>query len=351
METAAATPPTITLRDVRERLSDLFEPAAWLYWTDFLASAGVGWTAFVLALARPFGSAPHLLLCAVAALALYRAAMFIHELTHLPKGALPGFQWAFDLLVGVPLQLPSFMYLGVHLDHHRRTVYGTSKDPEYLPFASSPPRRIVRYLLEGLFIPVMLLGRFALLAPLSLLLGPRVRTAVVTGASSLAINWSYRREPPAGALRARMLVCETLASALALSVIGLSIAGRIPWTVLGQWALVSASVAVVNQLRTIGAHRWRNAGGEMDVVAQLLDSVNTPGPLGALWAPVGLRFHGLHHFVPDLPYHALGAAHRRLIRDLPPECGYGRTVSGGMLDSLRTLWREATGSRSRGPSS
>src|SRR5436190_15180672 len=120
MEAAAATPPTITLRDVRERLIDLFDPSPVRYWFDLLLSAGVGWTAFGIALAQPFGSPRHLVLSAVAGVALYRAAMFIHELTHLPKDALPGFRWAFDLLVGIPLQFPSFMYVGVHLDHHKK---------------------------------------------------------------------------------------------------------------------------------------------------------------------------------------------------------------------------------------
>jgi fatty acid desaturase len=320
---------------------DLIEPNPVIYWADLLASSATGWTAFALALGRPVWSAGHLGLCLVAALALYRSAMFIHELTHLPKGALRGFHWAWDLIVGIPLQLPSFMYLGVHLDHHKRTVYGTPADPEYQPFATSPRRRIVRYLLEAPAIPILLLARFALLAPLSLLLGPAFRKLVVEGASSLAINWGYRRQPPASGLRRRWLVCETLAAAVGMAAVGLTLAGVLPPRVLGQWYLVSASVAVLNQLRTIGAHRWRNAGGEMDVVSQLLDSVNTPGALAGIWAPVGLRFHALHHFVPDLPYHALGKAHRRLVRALPPQSGYGRTLSRGMWDSLRTVWGEA----------
>src|ERR1043165_9500209 len=163
METVAVQAPTINLRDTRDRVKDLIAPRAGTYWTDMLASAAVGWASFGLALSHPFGSPAHLGLCLIAALALYRAAMFIHELTHLPKGALPGFQWAWDLLIGIPLQLPSFMYLGVHLDHPRPTVYGMPADPEYVPFASGPRRCIVRFLLESLAVPVLLLARFAVL--------------------------------------------------------------------------------------------------------------------------------------------------------------------------------------------
>jgi fatty acid desaturase len=345
METLAAQRSTINLRDTRELVKDLLGVRPGVYWADMLASAAIGWIAFGLSVAEDPWSVRHVVLSLIAALGLYRGAMFIHELTHLPKGALPGFQWAWDLALGIPLQLPSFMYLGVHLDHHRRTVYGTEADPEYLPLASGPRRRIVVFLAQALVIPILLLARFALLAPLSVLLGPRVRRIVVERASSLAINWRYRRDPPSEALRARWLVCESLAAFASMSLISLTIAGYLPASILGQWLLVSTSVAVVNQLRTLGAHRWRNDGAEMDVVSQFLDSVNTPGAVAALWAPVGLRFHALHHFVPDLPYHALAAAHRRLASRLPAESGYARTISTGLAQSVRTVWSEARTTR------
>ena len=57
----------------------------------------------------------------VAVFALYRALLFIHELTHIHRNALPGFRFAWNLFVGIPMLTPSFMYEGVHTTHHKRT--------------------------------------------------------------------------------------------------------------------------------------------------------------------------------------------------------------------------------------
>src|SRR5690606_21780285 len=132
------------------------------------------------------------------------------------------------------------------------------------------------------------------------------------------------------------------------AVIGLAIAGRLPWRAFVVWYLVSAGIAFVNQLRTLAAHRFRNEGDELDVVGQLRDTVNVPGGwLTGLWAPVGLRFHALHHYIPDLPYHALPEAHRRLEAALPPDAPYRAAADRGLIPVLRTLWREAGDTRAR----
>lgn len=336
---------TMTPTEAREICKDLFAPRAGIYWPDLLLSAAAGWTAFVLAAWRPWGP-ERAALTIVAALALYRAVLFTHELTHAAKKDLPFFPAVWDALVGVPLMLPSFMYQEVHTLHHRRTVYGTKGDPEYLPFGVSSPLGIVRYVLEPALIPLFLFLRFALLAPLSLLFGRAARRLVVTAASSLAINYAFRREPPLGPLKARWAVTETAACLFAWAVVALVATGRLPVGVVVQWYVVSAGVGFVNALRTLGAHRYANAGGEMSVEAQMLDSVNVPGnALTELWAPVGLRFHGLHHYLPDLPYHALGTAHRRIVAALPPDDPYFRTVSPGLWAALAGLWRTSLASR------
>ena len=87
---------------------------------------------------------------------------------------------------------------------------------------------------------------------------------------------------------------------------------------------IAACVTLVNQVRTLVAHLWENEGEAMTVTAQYIDTVNVPPPgfLPLLWAPVGLRYHALHHLIPSLPYHSLAEAHRRLVGALDGESPY-----------------------------
>ena len=109
------------------------------------------------------------------------------------------------------------------------------------------------------------------------------------------------------------------------------------------WVLLAGGILVINQIRTLAAHRYENDGREVDSFGQLMDSVNLRGVpiLTALIAPVGLRYHALHHFLPSVPYHSLGALHRRLCRELPREAAYHRTEVGGILPMVRRLWERA----------
>ncbi len=93
-----------------------------------------------------------------------------------------------------------------------------------------------------------------------------------------------------------------------------------------------SGTTLINQVRTLVAHLWENDGEAMTVTAQYLDSVNVPPPalLPGLWAPVGLRYHALHHLLPSLPYHALGEAHRRLSAALEAASPYHRASYPGL---------------------
>jgi fatty acid desaturase len=90
----------------------------------------------------------------------------------------------------------------------------------------------------------------------------------------------------------------------------------------------------------LGAHHYASTGAPLDRGGQLLDSIDTPGALWtALWAPVGLRYHALHHYFPGIPYHNLGTAYRRLISNLPGESAYQELTSPSLPASLGRLYR------------
>ena len=99
--------------------------------------------------------------------------------------------------------------------------------------------------------------------------------------------------------------------------------------------------AVLNQLRTLVAHLWENDGDPMTVTAQYLDSVNVPPPgiMAELWAPVGLRYHALHHLLPSMPYHSLAEAHRRLAKELGADSTYAGANHTGMLTLVARIAR------------
>ena len=319
------------LRAATALTRDIADARPGIYWPDMLASAALGYAALAGAILLDSAWAATVS-GAIAALALYRALLFIHELTHIHRDALPGFRFVWNLLVGIPLLTPSFLYEGVHTLHHARTRYGTAEDPEYLPLGLMKPWTLPLFLVIAVLLPPALLLRSALLVPLGAVIPP-LRRLVWERASSLSTNPAFRRRPPEGEL-ARMAFWQELGASLWAMVL-LASTHWLGWRPLAVLLAVVAATAVLNQLRTLAAHLWTNDGEPMTVTAQYLDSVNVPppGPMPLLWAPVGLRYHATHHLLPSLPYHALGEAHRRLTAEL----GAGSTYHGANYHGLATL--------------
>ena len=319
------------LRVGRELTRDLGTAKGRYYWPDMLISAGVGYAGIAGAIfANSLGLA--IVSGVIASLALYRALMFIHELTHIHRDALPGFRNAWTMIIGIPLLTPSFMYEGVHTLHHKRTQYGTADDPEYLPLALMKPWSLPLFVIVALLAPVALLFRFAVLVPMGAIIPP-IRKALWERASSLSINPDFRRKPPEGAFRTRVLWMETAGFVWAWVV--LASTQVIGWQPLLTALAIVSFTALLNQLRTLVAHLWENEGEPMTVTAQFLDSVNVPppGPIAEIWAPVGLRYHALHHLMPSMPYHDLPEAHRRLRAKL----GSGSTYEGANHPGMLSL--------------
>jgi fatty acid desaturase len=329
------------LRAASDLTRDLNAPKPVVYWTDFLGSALIGYAALIGAImldTTGLAIASGL----IAVLALYRAGSFIHEVTHIKHAAVPGFRFGYNAVIGIPLLVPSFMYEGIHSLHHARTRYGTVDDPEYLPLALMKPYTVPLFVLVASLAPVALLFRFGVFAPLSLVVPP-LRAVVVARYSGLVINPEFRRKAAEGVLRRNWIVQETLASVWAMALIAGAWTGVVPLRSVLIMLGVTSGVLVLNQVRTLVAHLWENDGAVITTTAQFLDSVNVPPPsvLPALWAPVGLRYHAIHHLLPGLPYHALGEAHRRLSAVLLPDSHYHRANYGGLFGLVRRLIAKA----------
>jgi len=333
--------PVLNITDVIKRIELRAQPNRFIYWVDLLASTCVGWTLFAFSAQAVPGSLVHVTATIGAILAMLRAALFIHELSHLKRGQLPGFELAWNAMIGIPMLIPSLMYVGSHLDHHTRMGFGTNDDPEYAPIARWGRLRIVAFVFTVALLPLVLPLRWGVLGPLSYVFPP-LRRLVVGRLSTLVINSDYVRPMPTGRHVMRWRFEE---AAAALFVWAMAIAVYLGWVPLhwiAQWCIVGGGILTVNQVRTLAAHHYENEGGTMDVEEQLLDSITLRGLplLTVLIAPVGLRYHALHHYLPYLPYHSLGRVHRHLLSELPQSAPYRATLRDG-VHTLQDLWRNA----------
>ncbi|HEV7281545.1 MAG TPA: fatty acid desaturase [Pirellulaceae bacterium] len=341
----------------RALVRDLFEPRPWIYWTDFLVSLAIGYGSFAAIrfcwwdMEGPLGLRIGLGLLAFVpcVFALFRASIFVHEIAHLPSNQFRAFRFVWNLLAGVPMLVPSFTYK-THLDHHRADDYGTDRDGEYLPLATQGPWAIGLYLAQVLFIPILLWIRWGILAPIRWMSPPLWRW-VQRRASSLVMNPLYvrdlrkesdRREIFFQELGCFLFVWGTVAA-------GLIVKDRFPYPYFATAYLVGVAALLVNHLRTIAAHRYASGGAQMTFADQMLDSIN----LDPRWwfvyeliAPVGTRYHALHHLFPKMPYHAFPEAHRRLTEGLPADSPYHATTRHAH-EAIAELWAASRQAKSR----
>ncbi len=334
-------------RQMSSSIRDLVRPNPAIFWGDLLVSVAIGYVALWQYLVLPPFSVGQLIAFFVAGFALYRALMFTHELAHLPSGRFGGFRVMWNVLVGVPFLTPSFLY-AEHRTHHVNHSYGTKGDAEYVPIGRGPKIGLILFVAQGLIMPILAPIRFGLLAPISLL-HPSLRRLVWERASGLTQNnLEFRRPPAKGAERLQWGLQEAGCFLVCVTVVTLIATGVCSWTILIKLYALFAFVTTMSYTRALSSHLYFNAGDEVSYLDQMFDSTTIPGHplLTELWAPLGQRYHALHHVFPSIPYHALGIAHRRLMQQLPDDAPYRQTLRRGLWDSLRGVWNQTPPSES-----
>ena len=335
-------------------IGDLGRPNPRIYWTDFLVSILTGHAAIHLVFFLPqwfpdrAWMIPAVAACYLLTVVMYmRSLMFIHELVHLPKDGFKAFRFVWNALCGIFFLVPSFLYYP-HVDHHRRKHYGTEHDGEYLALSHHGRWMIVGFIVQALVIPILGFVRFLILSPVCWFI-PGARRWVHRHASTMLVDPTYQRTDASPELMRTVVIQEVFCFLWCVVFLGRH------YVLFGEWFdpfwivgyCVALGILLLNEVRTLGAHRWTNQGGEMTFEEQLIDSVNYPHHpwISELWGPIGTRYHALHHLFPRLPYHNLGEAHRRLIEGLPPDSPYHQTIASSLTSEIKALWRRSAESQ------
>jgi len=330
------------VREAHGAVRDLLAANVRRYWGDFLLTILLAYAAFAIYVRAPWFSLAQAGAFVICGLAMYRAIVFTHEITHRRGAAFRVFTFAWNLLCGIPFLMPSFLY-GDHKEHHTSLAYGTWSDPEYIMRTAGWRLRVFVFLLLPIVYPLFAAVRFLVLTPLAILSRGMDRVVWTRASSLYVMNESYRREYDAAAHTTSRWVQEVGCSAWAWLVASAAIIGFVGGGAIGKAYLVFLFWIGVNQVRTLVAHRYANeTNGPLSHLEQLLDTNTFPRGrwLPELWAPLGLRYHALHHLLPMLPYHAMGEAHARLMTQLPPGSAYHRTIRAGLWPALVSILRD-----------
>ncbi len=325
-----------SVSQAREICHGLFTPRPTVYWFDFLVSLAVGYSSAIIFLSAPPFAWYHLLCFAMAVIALYRAASFMHEIVHFRRDQMRTFNVTWNLLAGVPMLTPSFFYES-HITHHNTHYYGTGGDGEYLPLGNGPLRNVARFLSQVLFQPIFVVARF-LLTPV-IFLHPALRRWTLQNASSFVINLRFQNRTRDDVPRLEWALIEWACFLRTAAIFAFVLLGFAPWTRIPMLYSVAVGILTLNHLRTLAAHRYTSSGQTMTHQDQFFDSTNVTGDpiFTEMLCPVGLRYHALHHLFPTMPYHNLGTAHRRLMQRLPRESAYRSNVYSSCWSVFKEL--------------
>jgi fatty acid desaturase len=109
--------------------------------------------------------------------------------------------------------------------------------------------------------------------------------------------------------------------------------------IFGNYYVVTRVALFVHHYRAPVAHANARDGRALGIEEMIADVITIPAHsmFFELWDPLHVRYEGLHHMYPGLPYHALPEAHQRLMATLPADHTNRSTVRRSSLVAIREL--------------
>jgi len=316
-----------------------------VYFADFLIAVSLAWFFYIVSV-KSAGAPLQFASLAAACLLMYRSIYFTHELAHQKfrfkkEKTFRVFYVAWHVLCGIPMLAPGFLYHDLHLEHHSKQLYNNPNDGEYERYGSSSPWLIVKSLVGQWAVGLLSIPRFSILTPVSFLF-PKLRKRVEERMSFMGLYLEYRRKPPSEGVRAVWLAEELIACLFVNSILFMVFSGRLSGQWIIHWLIITEVSLTLNYFRALTAHRYRGTGEVMSFNEHILDSVTVAGnPFWTeLWAPVGIRYHSLHHWFPQIPYCHLSEAHQTLMQKLPENHPYRKTIERSFFSAMSRLIKD-----------
>ncbi|MGI5025945.1 fatty acid desaturase [Halobacteriovorax sp. GFR8] len=284
-------------------------------WFDLLLNALIGWSAFFYT-CFDFNIFTFL----IAIFFIYRGTILVHEVSHIAK-KIKGYRTAFNILFGWPNAYP--VYLGdAHLFHHGKKTYGTKRDPEYKYISEFSFLTLSRPLMASVALPIVQVIRFGVLPLVYPLLSREQKVWIYQNMSTLAFSMDYKRPIRNEEKEVARMVRNDLMCVLYKVIVGALIFNEIlPMRTIWIWFAIVVISSTLNMYRALFNHLYTNEKLEpMSWEEHLLDTVTIESGLSSFFIFVnGLNYHAIHHLFPELPYTNLAAAHRELMKKLPPD--------------------------------
>lgn len=322
--------------DLKSLLAEFHSIDKKLIWGDFLLNLLLSWPLFIYTCFRP-----NIYTFIVSIFFLYRGTMLIHEVVHISK-RVPGYRLAYNLFFGWFTSYPAYIFDG-HLYHHGKATYATKRDPEYKFIPEYNRRTLIGPVISAFILPIFQIIRFGVMPLILPLMPERYQIFVYERMSTLVFDVNFKRKIKHKKEELKtMRFNDFMCSIYKILTIILILTNILPVRFIIYFYIGFVFCSILNMYRALFNHLYTNESLKpLNKDEHILDTTTVEsGFLTMIIFVNGLNYHALHHLFPEIPYYRLGAAHRLLMKELPEDHIYRKSVYPSFYSLLKYCMKE-----------